>query len=96
MKISNRPARPRPIWQDLVWGGRVLVARGAVDDAIEYLGRRADIHTPAALARFAEECYAIAAPAWTANTAGAAASGFPAASASARRGPIPIVGSEGV
>lgn len=47
---------PRPIWQDLVWGGRVLVARGAVDEAIEYLGRRAGINAPPeALARFAEE-----------------------------------------
>ena len=71
---------PRPIWQDLVWGGRVLVARGEFDEAIEYLGRRAGGYAPvAALARFAEEallqagrreqayeCYAI--PAHQANS----------------------------
>jgi hypothetical protein len=47
---------PRPGWHDLVWGGRVLVARGAVDEAIEFLVRRGGVNTPpAALARFAEE-----------------------------------------
>ena len=64
---------PRPIWQDLVWGGRVMVARGKIDEAIDYLSRRAEVNTPVgALARFAEdallqagrrrkayECYAI-------------------------------------
>lgn len=45
-----------PIWPYLVWGGRVLLARGAVDEAIESLRTRAGINTPeAALARFAEE-----------------------------------------
>ncbi len=47
---------PHPIWQDLVWGGRVLAARGRVDDAIAYVKARTGINTShAALARFAEE-----------------------------------------
>ena len=47
---------PHPIWQDLVWGGRVLAARGCVDEAIAYVKARAGINTPqGALARFAEQ-----------------------------------------
>lgn len=46
---------PRPIWQDLVWGARVLLARGAVDEAIAYAERRAGGGAPQALARFAEQ-----------------------------------------
>ncbi|KAB2869415.1 MAG: hypothetical protein F9K36_16805, partial [Burkholderiaceae bacterium] len=32
---------PRPIWPYLVWGARVLVARGQVDEAIAYVRERA-------------------------------------------------------
>lgn len=32
---------PRPIWQYLVWGARVLSARGQVDEAIAYPGQAA-------------------------------------------------------
>jgi hypothetical protein len=35
-----------PIWPDLVWGGRVLVARGQVDEAIAYMLRRSGINVP--------------------------------------------------
>lgn len=43
------------LWDSLVWGGRVLVAQGCIDDAIVYLTDRAGKHTPEeALARFAE------------------------------------------
>jgi hypothetical protein len=46
----------RPIWPYLAWGGRVLVARGQVDDAIAYMRRRSGINVPLhALARFAED-----------------------------------------
>ena len=45
-----------PIWPCLIWGGRVLAARGQVDEAIAYMQERAGINTPKAeLARFAEE-----------------------------------------
>lgn len=44
-----------PIWPCLIWGGRVLVAQGRIDDAIAYLKTRAGKHLPKeALARFAE------------------------------------------
>jgi hypothetical protein len=47
---------PHPIWPYLVWGGRVVAARGNVDEAIAYMENRAGLNTPeAALARFAEE-----------------------------------------
>lgn len=47
---------PHPIWPYLVWGGRVLLARGQIDEAIAYMQSRAGINMPeAALARFAEE-----------------------------------------
>jgi hypothetical protein len=46
---------PRPIWQDIVWGGRVLLARGEVDGAIEYVQSRAGKSVQmGALARFGE------------------------------------------
>jgi len=44
-----------PIWPCLIWGGRVLAARGQVDEAIAYVKERAGINTPrVAVARFAE------------------------------------------
>ena len=44
-----------PIWPYLAWGGRVLVSRGQVDEAIAYMQRRSGINVPlGALARFAE------------------------------------------
>ena len=47
---------PRPIWQYLVWGARVLAARGQVDDAIAYVRERAGSTTSLeTIARFAEE-----------------------------------------
>lgn len=46
---------PRPIWQHLVWGARVLLARGAADEAIAYAERRAGGSAPQAVARFAEQ-----------------------------------------
>jgi hypothetical protein len=47
---------PRPIWHDLVWGGRVLLARGEVDAAIEYVNRSGSSYGPqGAVARFAED-----------------------------------------
>jgi hypothetical protein len=45
-----------PIWPYLTWAGRVLVARGQVDEAIAYMQRRSGINVPLhALARFAED-----------------------------------------
>lgn len=45
-----------PIWPYLVWGARVLVARGEVDQAIAYLRARAGSSTPeSAIACFGEE-----------------------------------------
>lgn len=45
-----------PIWPYLAWGGRVLVSRGQVDEAIAYMQRRSGINVPlGALARFAED-----------------------------------------
>lgn len=47
---------PRPIWQDLVWGARVLVARGQVDEAIAHARERAGSTTSEeTVARFAED-----------------------------------------
>lgn len=44
-----------PIWPYLVWGGRVLAARGQIDEAIAYVSHRAGSTTSAAtLACFAE------------------------------------------
>ena len=46
---------PRPIWQYLVWGARVLAGRGKVDDAIAYVRERAGSTTSLeTIARFAE------------------------------------------
>ncbi len=45
-----------PIWPYLLWGARVLVARGKVDEAIDYMKARAGSSTPdSAIARFGEE-----------------------------------------
>lgn len=47
---------PHPIWQYLVWGARVLAARGQVDEAIAYVRDRAGSTTSLeTVARFAEE-----------------------------------------
>lgn len=47
---------PRPIWQYLVWGARVLAARSQVDEAIAYVRDRAGSTTsPETIARFAED-----------------------------------------
>jgi hypothetical protein len=46
---------PHPIWPYLVWGARVLVARGQVDEAIAYVRDRAGSTTSQeSIARFAE------------------------------------------
>lgn len=46
---------PRPMWRDLLWVGRVMVARGEIDEAIEFMAKSVDPWTPmAGLARFAE------------------------------------------
>ena len=45
-----------PIWPYRVWGGRVLLARGQVDEAIAYMAGRVSQDAPqAALAEFAED-----------------------------------------
>jgi hypothetical protein len=45
-----------PIWPYRVWGGRVLLARGQVDEAIAYMAGRGSHDGPqAALAEFAED-----------------------------------------
>ena len=47
---------PRPIWQYLVWGARVLSARGQIDEAIAYVREHAGSSTSLeTIARFAEE-----------------------------------------
>lgn len=47
---------PRPIWQYLAWGARVLAARGQVDEAIAYARDRASSTTSLeTIARFAED-----------------------------------------
>ena len=43
-----------PIWQYLVWGARVLAARGQVDEAIAYERGQAGTTSLEAIARFAE------------------------------------------
>ena len=46
---------PRPMWHDLLWVGRVKVARGEIDEAIEFMAKSVNAWTPmAGLARFAE------------------------------------------
>lgn len=46
---------PRPMWRDLLWVGRVMVARGEIDEAIEFMAKSVDPWTPmAGLACFAE------------------------------------------
>jgi len=46
---------PRPMWHDLLWVGRCKVARGEVDEAIEFMTKAVNAWTPmAGLARFAE------------------------------------------
>ena len=46
---------PRPMWRDLLWVGRVKVARSEIDEAIEFMAKSVDPWTPmAGLARFAE------------------------------------------
>jgi len=46
---------PRPMWHDLLWVGRCKVARGEIDEAIEFMTKAVDAWTPlAGLARFAE------------------------------------------
>ena len=47
---------PHPIWPYLIWGTRVLAARGQVDEAIAYVRERAGTTvSEEAIARFAEE-----------------------------------------
>jgi hypothetical protein len=47
---------PHPIWQYMVWGARVLAARGQIDEAIAYVRDRAGSTTSLeAIARFAED-----------------------------------------
>ena len=47
---------PRPIWQYLVWGARVLAARGQVDEAIAYVREQAGSTTSLeTIAHFAED-----------------------------------------
>lgn len=47
---------PKPIWPYMVWGARVLAARGQVDAAIAYVRERAGSTTSLeTIARFAEE-----------------------------------------
>jgi hypothetical protein len=46
---------PHPMWRDLLWVGRVKVARGEIDEAIEFMAKSVNPWTPmAGLARFAE------------------------------------------
>lgn len=46
---------PHPIWQYMVWGARVLAARGQIDEAIAYVRERAGSTTSLeTIARFAE------------------------------------------
>ena len=47
---------PRPIWPYLVWGARVLAARGQLDEAIAYVRERAGSTTSeVSIGRFAED-----------------------------------------
>ena len=46
---------PRPMWHDVLWVGRCKVARGEIDEAIEFMTQSVNAWTPmAGLARFAE------------------------------------------
>lgn len=46
---------PRPMWHELKWVGRCKVARGEIDEAIEFMSKAVNPWTPmAGLARFAE------------------------------------------
>lgn len=46
---------PRPMWRDQLWIGRIQLARGRIDDAIEFMSKAVNAWTPmAGLARFAE------------------------------------------
>jgi tetratricopeptide (TPR) repeat protein len=46
---------PRPMWHDLLWVGRCKVARGEIDEAIEFMTKAVNAWTPmAGLARFAK------------------------------------------
>jgi tetratricopeptide (TPR) repeat protein len=46
---------PRPMWHDLLWVSRCKVARGEIDEAIEFMTKAVNPWTPTAgLARFAE------------------------------------------
>lgn len=46
---------PRPMWRELLWVGRCKMARGEIDEAIEFMTKAVDAWTPlAGLARFAE------------------------------------------
>ena len=46
---------PRPMWRDLLWYGRIKVARGEIDEAIEFMAKAVNPWAPmAGLARFAE------------------------------------------
>lgn len=47
---------PKPFWPYLKWAGKVLVARGQIDEAIALMAQRSGMNTdPLALAQFAEE-----------------------------------------
>ena len=53
--ISLIGTDPRPMWHDLLWVGRCKVARGEIDEAIEFMTKAVNGWTPmAGLARFAE------------------------------------------
>jgi tetratricopeptide (TPR) repeat protein len=46
---------PRPMWHELLWVGRCKVARGEIDEAIEFMAKAVNAWTPmSGLARFAE------------------------------------------
>jgi tetratricopeptide (TPR) repeat protein len=46
---------PRPMWRDLLWVGRCKVARGEIDEAIEFMAKAVNPWMPmAGLAHFAE------------------------------------------
>lgn len=53
--ISLIGSDPRPMWHDLLWVGRCKVARGEIDEAIEFMTKAVNRWTPmAGLAHFAE------------------------------------------
>ena len=54
--ITSVTGDPRPMWHDLLWVGRIKVARGQIDEAIAFMAQSVNAWTPmAGLARFAEE-----------------------------------------